>query len=170
MEENQGKKHESPQWRLLFLDTWAFWLESWKFLIIYYILLQATLPMDQHHTQVNSSMGSQGHLLVGICGSPMEEHGRHRMDDSSSPPDDYMVTKNKNIWTFKICSVRLKHLKMHKQHWLYGQFNWDMTTELYYIEVARLKLLSLPWFNAYVNMYWYFYSLLEICCWHFLSM
>ena len=32
-------------------------------------------------------------------------------------------------------------------------------TELYCIEVARFKILSLPWFDAYVNLYWYFYSL-----------
>ena len=43
-------------------------------------------------------------------------------------------------------------------------------TELYYTEVARFKILSLPWFESYVNLYRYFYSLLEICCWHFLSM
>ena len=41
-------------------------------------------------------------------------------------------------------------------------------TELYYKEVARFKIWSLPWFDAYVNLKLYFYSLLEICCWHFL--
>ena len=44
------------------------------------------------------------------------------------------------------------------------------TTELYYIEVARFNILSLLWFDAYANLYWYFYSLLEICSWHFLKM
>ena len=40
-------------------------------------------------------------------------------------------------------------------------------TELNNIEVARFKILSSPWFVTNVNFYWYFYSLLEICCWHF---
>ena len=31
-----------------------------------------------------------------------------------------------------------------------------LLTELNNIEVARLKLLSLSWFDAYVNLYWYF--------------
>ena len=29
-------------------------------------------------------------------------------------------------------------------------------TELYYIEVARFKILRSSWFVAYVNLYWYF--------------
>ena len=42
-------------------------------------------------------------------------------------------------------------------------------TELYCIEVARFKMLSLPWFDSYVNLYWYFYSHLEFGCWYFLK-
>ena len=42
--------------------------------------------------------------------------------------------------------------------------NEARTTDVYDIEVARFKILNLPWFDAYVNLYWYFYSLLEICC------
>ena len=32
---------------------------------------------------------------------------------------------------------------------------YDSSTELNNIEVTRFKLLSLPWFDAYVNLYWY---------------
>ena len=39
-----------------------------------------------------------------------------------------------------------------------------MCTELNDIEVARFTILSLPWFEAYVNLHWYFYYLLDICC------
>ena len=35
-------------------------------------------------------------------------------------------------------------------------------TELNNIKVERLKMLSLPWFDSYAYLYWYFYSLLEI--------
>ena len=32
-------------------------------------------------------------------------------------------------------------------------------TELNIIEVAMFIILTLPWFDEYVNLYWYFYSL-----------
>ena len=36
-----------------------------------------------------------------------------------------------------------------------GPFRWTervTTTELYYIEIARFKILSLPWFEANANL------------------
>ena len=36
-------------------------------------------------------------------------------------------------------------------------------TELYNIEVASFIILSLTWFDANANLYWYFYSHLKIC-------
>ena len=37
-------------------------------------------------------------------------------------------------------------------------------TELNNIEEARFKILSLPWFDTYINFCWCFNYLQEICC------
>ena len=65
-------------------------------------MFQATLPMDHMHMHHgNSSIGSQGHLLVGICGSPMEEQiGSRQMHNNlhEDTPDDYMMNGNNSSY------------------------------------------------------------------------
>ena len=48
-------------------------------------------------------------------------------------------------------------------------FNLGQLDQKISIDVASFKLLSLPWFDACVNLYLNLYSPLESCCLHFLK-
>jgi hypothetical protein len=58
--------------------------------------------VSQNRLQGNhSSIGSDGQLLVGLCGSPIDTCRQlHRHDDSCSPADDYLMGGSGNNASF----------------------------------------------------------------------
>jgi hypothetical protein len=73
--------------------------------------LQSTLPMD-HQQHLQGSSGSQGHLLVGICGSPADDDRRQMFridDDSCSPPDEYLMGNNSSYGENEASMMMMMH-------------------------------------------------------------
>ena len=78
--------------------------------------------------------------------------------------------QNKNffiVFTFRVNWTQGGELVMGSAFYTFKE--WSPTTELNRVEEARFELSSLPWFDTYVNLYWYFNLLLETRCLHFLS-